>query len=1281
MKFIQSIILSLLPALAAQGAVTTLLVNNLDTPLAIDSEAPRFSWRLTSDRSNVSQRSYRILVASKPELLVSGKADLWDSGDVAGEATMAADYKGKPIRQGRQAYWTVTAVTTDGKKHTPAAPAMFGMGLTKESHWGGRWIGLETPQPGDVRGEVHTVLPARYVRKEFRLDNKPVRRATAYIGAGGIYRLFVGGHEADAADVLKPVPTDYRRTMYYNAVDVTPYVTDTILPVGIMLGAGRYFPPAQHKPHKIPVFGNPTCRLNLVIEYEDGSTRRLVTDDSWRLTDRGPIRSGNEYDGEVYDARMSLDGWTDPGYDDSQWMKAERSAIPTGVAKGQPMANMRAVPRNNPTVLWQRGDSAMLDFGQNMAGWIAFRPYGAEGDTIRIKYAERLNPDGSLYTANLRDALSEDVYICSGREKGGEEYSPSFTYHGFRYARVTGMPRVAAQDFTAISVADPMEMTMDFQCADTTLTRVVRNALEGILSNYKGMPVDCPQRNERQPWLGDRTVGALGESGFFDNERLYAKWVKDICDAQRADGCIPDVAPAFWNYYTDNVTWPAALPMVCDMLMTRFGNDRPMREAYPHIALWMNHILDEYSRDGIVRRDRYGDWCVPPESPELVHSKDPARQTDGSLISTAYAVKCLELLEKFARMQGLEEDAARWHTLRDKSAAAFNRQFLTNRPGTSRMPGHPLYPDSIFYGNNTPTANILALAFDLVPDSLRGPVGDNLVAKILVDNDGHIPTGVIGTSWLMRTLDKIGRGDVAWLLATNSTYPSWGYMASKGATTTWELWNGDTANPSMNSGNHVMLLGDLLVWVRENLCGIREGEHPGEYLFDADFSIPDCEFASMTSPTPYGPVGSSWEKKAGVLTWTVTLPAGTTGRVRLPDGREETVGSGTTTLKANMPLSAPQVISEEHLYSRTWFPQCHAATIVERPDGELVAAYFGGTYERHPDVCIRVSRKPAGATEWTEPITAADGVFMPGTPDAILAGVTDSAHLATIGDITPLSAQAGPVNSLRRKACWNPVLFEMPSGELWLFYKIGTRVADWTGWVVKSTDGGKTWGKREPLPEGFLGPIKNKPELIGNRLICPSSTEKGGWKLHFEILDTDTGQWEYIGPIAAEKAWRPQDLTGEGGTPGPEAKLRPIDCIQPSILRHDDGRLQVLMRTRNGKIATSWSADSARTWSDVTLIDVPNNTSGTDAVTLRDGRHLLIYNPVTILPGDRKGVRTPLVIAESRDGVNWTPVVTLEDSPISQYSYPAIIEGRDGTVHAIYTWRRQRVAHKQLRLD
>lgn len=320
------------------------------------------------------------------------------------------------------------------------------------------------------------------------------------------------------------------------------------------------------------------------------------------------------------------------------------------------------------------------------------------------------------------------------------------------------------------------------------------------------------------------------------------------------------------------------------------------------------------------------------------------------------------------------------------------------------------------------------------------------------------------------------------------------------------------------------------------------------------------------------------------------------------------------------------------------FRSCHASTIAELDNGDLVVAYFGGSYEGCEDVCIWVSRKGQNAAEWSAPIMAADGVL----------------------------------SDTLRKACYNPVLQLMPNGELWLFFKIGSCVADWTGWLTKSLDGGKTWSAREALPEGFLGPIKNKPLLMGDKLLCPSSTEKDGWRIHFEILDLKTGQWHKVGPVKGAMALTTMDINK------PDAQPQEIMCIQPALLQMADGALKALCRTKNGKLATTTSYDGGETWSEVVLTDLPSNNSGIDAVTLSDGRHMLVYNPKSVMPGEEFGSRRPLNIAVSDDSEHWD-IIFNEDSP-GELSYPAIIQGHNGHIYITYTFHRKRIVFWDLTL-
>ena len=386
------------------------------------------------------------------------------------------------------------------------------------------------------------------------------------------------------------------------------------------------------------------------------------------------------------------------------------------------------------------------------------------------------------------------------------------------------------------------------------------------------------------------------------------------------------------------------------------------------------------------------------------------------------------------------------------------------------------------------------------------------------------------------------------------------------------------------------------------------------------------------------------------------------------------------------------VVTNEFLYKQAPFPSCHSASIVETRKGDLICTYFGGTRERNPDVCIWVSRKPKGSDTWTEPQLVADGVEMKSltpNPDLKVSQVTTSGTkpffgarfmplpqwtgnfgalaITTDGKFSPpseglgdgglLSPPSEGLGEAYREACWNPVLFETPTGELRLYFKIGPNVAGWKGWLVTSKDGGKTWSPRVQLPDSIYGPIKNKPVLVNNRLISPCSDERHGWKCYFELSDDMGRTWRRTAFVEADSG---------------------VLAIQPTIIQLPDGRLEALCRTRSRHIGVTCSDDNGETWSRLQLIDTPNNNSGLDAVTLQDGTFALICNDWPIEPDKQKGARTPLSILRSTDGVNWQHWVTLEDSPISQYSYPSMIQSRDGHLHVVYTWRRQRVKHVEL---
>jgi alpha-L-rhamnosidase len=856
-------------------SVSNLQCEMLNNPEGIDVVQPRLSWQIKSDVNDVKQTAYQIIVASTLENLNANEADLWDSGKVASNESVNIIYNGKKLGDRQNAFWKVTVFTNKGEIKS-AESAHFSIGILTYADWKStRWIGYEKLSKDDSVSQ-YSRLSARYLRKEINLK-KQIKNAKVYIMGMGLYELYINGNKI-GDQVLAPVPTDYTKNVKYNVFDVTSQLKEGKNMLGTILGNGRFFAMRQdYKPYKIKSFGFPKMALQLFVEYTDGSKDIIRTDDTWKLTTDGPILSNNEYDGEEYDARKEMKGWNTTNFDDKNWVNARYVQEPGGFYEAQMTPNMKIMGEVKPISIKATAKGTyILDMGQNMVGWLQLKVKGKSGDQITMKFAESLQADGSLYIANLRDAKTTDVYTLKG--EGEEIWEPRFIFHGFRFVEVSGFPTKPTLDnFIGKVVYDDIKTTGTFESSDATMNQIFKNAWWGIRGNYKGMPIDCPQRNERQPWLGDRTTGAYGESFLFDNQTLYAKWLDDIKYSQTQDGGLPDVAPAFWRYYGDNVTWPGTYITVADMLYQQFADKEVIKKQYPSMKKWMVYMEENYLKNDLMDKDKYGDWCVPPESLELIRSKDPARLTDGQLLSSAFYYQLLNIMKKFAKIANADADIAHYDDLAQRIKKAFNEKYLNTATNS--------------YANNTVTANVLPLAFGMVPENMKEKVFQNMVHEVEVTKKGHISTGVIGTQFLMRTLSQFGRPDLAYKLASNTTYPSWGYMAKNGATTIWELWNGNTADPTMNSQNHVMLLGDLLIWYYENMAGIKSNpETPGfkQIIMKPDFNA-GLTFVNAYYESIYGLIKSDWKKNKNTLEWVITIPANSSAVVYLPTANASAV--------------------------------------------------------------------------------------------------------------------------------------------------------------------------------------------------------------------------------------------------------------------------------------------------------------------------------------------------------------------------------------------------------
>ena len=835
-------------------------------PSGIDIDKPRLSWNSESESREVSQIAYQILVASDKQALDENKGDCWDSQKVLSNQSIQIVYSGKPLVTNKKYFWKVIVWYQNGQSAS-SETAFWTTGMMKDTEWKAKWIGMEKKLSGDDPMKTHTILTSRMLRKEFTIGKK-IKSATAFISGLGLFELYLNGQKV-GDQVLAPAVSEYNKRAFYMTFDVTKYIMTDKNVVGVVLGNGRFFAPRTDPKGGTKSYGFPKMICQIEIQYEDGSTKTIVSDQSWKLTNEGPIRKNNEYDGEYYDAQREIQGWSKTGFDDSKWMAAEIVQQPSQKLVAMPGEPIKINEEITPVSVKEiKPGTYIFDLGQNMVGWVELIVKGKRGDKVTLRFAEVLKQDGTLGLENIRTAEVTDTYVLKG--DGEERWQPSFTYHGFRFVEMKGFPGIPT--LSAIKgkvVHDAMYTTGSFTCSNPMINSIYKNAFWGIRGNYRSMPTDCPQRDERQGWLGDRSAECTGESYVFDIAALYNKWVTDINDAQLESGSIPDVAPSFWPNYSDNTTWPGTFLFASDMLYNQYGDKRTIQIHYPSMKNWINH-MEKYVEHGIMMKDTYGDWCVPPEELTVINSSDPKRITAGDYIGTAYFYYELKLMEKFALILDKKNDAAEYARKAQGMKTAFNARFYN--------------PEGEIYSNNTCTVNLLALAFDLVPPEFKEKITDNLLSKILSENNGHIGNGIIGGQWLMRTLTAIGHGDVACRLASQNTYPGWGYMVEHGATTIWELWNGDKADPGMNSHNHVMQLGDLVIWYYENLAGIRpDPQSPGfKNIILKPLISGDISFVNATYTSIYGVIKSDWKHENGKLTWNVSIPANTTAIIYIP---------------------------------------------------------------------------------------------------------------------------------------------------------------------------------------------------------------------------------------------------------------------------------------------------------------------------------------------------------------------------------------------------------------
>jgi alpha-L-rhamnosidase len=854
-------------------------------PLGIDAPAPRLSWKLAASSRGVLQTAYQLRVAEDPGALERGESLSFDSGVVRSGQSTWIPYGGTALQSRSRYYWQVQVWDNHHRCSGWSQPAFWEMGLLREADWRARWV---TP---DLATDPFRKAPVPMLRTAFVVHGKVVR-ARAYVTALGLYELHLNG--AQVGDQLfTPGWTSYAHRLQYQTYDVTGMLKQGPNAVGALLGDGWYRGTLGAVTHERCRFGERLALLaQLEISYEDGRTEIIVTDSSWRAA-AGPIVAAELYDGEVYDARLERPGWTDANFDDHDWVAVQVLVPSVGALIATAGPPVRRIAALTPTriVKTPRGVT-VADMGQNMVGWVRLRVRGAAGTTITLRHAEILTGDGEIYSENLRAAQQTVQYTLKGI--GEEVFEPHFTFQGFRYVAVEGYPgEIEPGNMTGVVIHSDMDPIGTFETSCPLIDQLQHNILWSQKGNFLDVPTDCPQRNERLGWTADAQIFCATAAFNMDVTGFFAKWLGDVAAEQTPAGAIPWVVPDVIHQFPMNrwqpkstemieaagaAGWSDAAVVIPWRLYLAYGDTGILRAQYPSMARWVEYQRQRAGDDFIWSDEfQFGDWLDFFSTAKSTYFGS----TSTDLIATAYFAHSVDLLRRAAEVLGRNDDAARYAVLFANVSQAFHARYVTHNGQV---------------GEGTQTAYVLALEFDLLPESMRPLAARHLAED--VRTRGHLTTGFLGTPHLLNVLSRFGYLDEAYRLLNRREFPSWLFPVTRGATTIWERWDGirpdgSLQNPRMNSFNHYAY-GAVGEWMYRVMAGLDVDAGAPGYAHSLVRPMPGggLTHVSATLQTRYGMLSAAWEIAGGTFQLTAVIPANTRGTICLPRAAGQRVLEG-----------------------------------------------------------------------------------------------------------------------------------------------------------------------------------------------------------------------------------------------------------------------------------------------------------------------------------------------------------------------------------------------------
>ena len=865
-------------------SVTNLRCEYKTNPIGLDVAEPRFSWELVAAQRGTMQTAYQIRVAIS-EAQLTRPNPLWDSSKQPSEASIHVFYKGPALESGRRYYWQVQVWDNHGNTSGWSKPAYWEMGLLAGSDWHAHWI------TGQVAEDITKSNPAPMLRRVFPVK-KRVAQARLYATAMGLYQFELNGRRV-GDQYFTPGWTAYDFRYQYQTYDVTSQLKQGDNCLGALLGDGWFRGRAGWE-NKRNNYGEQLALLaQLMITYADGTREVVGTDSSWK-SNTGPILMSDVYDGETYDARLERAGWSEAEYDDANWSGVTALEAPRAKVVASAGPPVRRIEELKPAkIVKTPTGETVLDMGQNMVGWMRFRVTAPAGTTIVLRHAEALDAAGNFYTQNLRTAQQTIRYTARGG--GVETFEPHFTFQGFRYVAVSGWPgEPSLDDFTGIVVHSDMRPTGTFSTSNEMLNQLQHNIVWGQKGNFVDVPTDCPQRDERLGWTGDAQVFAPTAAFNYDTAAFYTKWLADVALDQQDDGAVPFVIPNALTHDTRrgasaSAGWADVATVVPWTVYLSYGDRRVLTQQYDSMKAWVEYMRRAAGDTHIWSSGfSFGDWLAFATT----NSDYPGATTDKDLIQTTYFARSTALVAQAAKVLGKNEDAADYSALLGKIQAAFQKEYVT--------PNGRL-------ASNTQTAYVLALAFDLLPQSQRQQAAARLAAD--VRKFGHLTTGFLGTPLLCQVLSDYGYLEEAYMLLNRTEYPSWLYPVTKGATTIWERWDGirpdgTFQDPGMNSLNHYAY-GAIGSWMYHVVAGVEiDPDRPGyKHALIQPRPGGGLTWVKASEQTMYGRISSSWEIKDGKTTVSAEIPPNTWATIRLPKARLEQVTEGGQPLQSHPDLS------------------------------------------------------------------------------------------------------------------------------------------------------------------------------------------------------------------------------------------------------------------------------------------------------------------------------------------------------------------------------------------